>query len=343
MTVTNRLNGPSRTDLIANIARRVGVDCNAIFPFSDFTQFLCELFRWQETRDTELAVVSPVRPEVEIAADRAELRLDKIRTTSPFSYDINELVRIASIPDRIFYLDNPNRTVGAVLPLSELTELITAMLGRLIIVDEHYFEYSEISAIELTERINNLLVVRSFNASFGNRSITTGYAVGSCETIEQLGRYLTSSQLSLSAQRTMIAALSYNQEASSCVNVHGDEALRVSKEITRLGIQCRLTPADFLLMRVASPDDLCERLVKKSILVESISNLPDLENYVRYEIQAPGSHDRLIEALQKLPPEMYRMKASDQRGASFGRKPEAQLSKRTRTTARRRVLTEALS
>ena len=42
-----------------------------VFPFSDYTRFLSELFKWQDHVNAMIIAAGPVRPEVEIAADRA--------------------------------------------------------------------------------------------------------------------------------------------------------------------------------------------------------------------------------------------------------------------------------
>lgn len=97
--------------------------------------------------------------------------------------DAGALEKAISPRTSAVYIDNPNNPTGQVMPLRRLTELLTAARenGACLIVDEAYGDFlprSE-SAVNLLERFDNLIVVRSMSKGFGLAGIRAGYIVSS--------------------------------------------------------------------------------------------------------------------------------------------------------------------
>ena len=92
------------------------------------------------------------------------------------------------------------------------------------------------------------------------------------------------------------------------------EALRVAGKLTRLGVQCRLTANDFILLRVASPKDVGNFLTRFRIPIENLDGYPMMRRYLRYQLGSSQASDRLLEAFQRMPAHYYRMATFDHRG-----------------------------
>ena len=77
-----------------------------------------------------------------------------------------------------YYLCNPNAPTGIALPLSAVEHFVASVGERVVIADEAYMDFYGQSAVPLTKKYKNLLVVKTFSKSYSLAGIRCGYAVG---------------------------------------------------------------------------------------------------------------------------------------------------------------------
>ena len=74
---------------------------------------------------------------------------------------------------------NPNAPTGIGIPLGQIEPFVAANAGRVVILDEAYMPFFGQSAVPLTEKYENLLVVKTFSKGYSLAGIRCGYAIGS--------------------------------------------------------------------------------------------------------------------------------------------------------------------
>ena len=90
------------------------------------------------------------------------------------------------IPNGGIVIANPNAPTGIYEPLSFIEEILKQNTESLVIVDEAYIDFAGASAILLTEKYDNLLVVQTFSKSRSMAGMRIGYAVGQPELISAM-------------------------------------------------------------------------------------------------------------------------------------------------------------
>ena len=82
----------------------------------------------------------------------------------------NELKKkIKKVKPKLIALANPNKPIEVILNLKQITDIckIARTLKSLVIIDEAYYHFNNITAKKLINKFDNLIVVRTFSKAFG--------------------------------------------------------------------------------------------------------------------------------------------------------------------------------
>ncbi|MEA3297266.1 MAG: aminotransferase class I/II-fold pyridoxal phosphate-dependent enzyme [candidate division Zixibacteria bacterium] len=300
-------------ELSAMVTRKVTTNKSGIYPFVDFRELMTELLCMFYSPGSHLISAGHFSPEVAQAADRAEIELVEQLGTSPFTGDLDSALSRVSSPGDIIYVANPNRMTGSNFSLSDLEAMARAVPNGVLIIDEYYYDYFGISGLPLLDILTNVVILRSFTASFSIGSSDAGYAIATPEIVDNIRQSCGCKKISLTVRKTIMAAMGNSEAMANRLQEVHDESLRITTALTRLGVQCRICATDFILIRVADHKCVGNYLASVRIPIENLDGYPQLKNYIRYQIQSYLSNDRLIKAFQEIPGEYLRMKLSDKR------------------------------
>lgn len=308
--------------LTQTIARRALLSPSKLLPFADIQEFLPQLFEEVRGKSDCLIAAGHISPDAAIAADHTGLTIQEALGVSPFSASVESVLTMITTGSELIYLANPNRVTGSNFGLADLEQLVQAVPNGFVVIDEYYFEYFGITGLTLLEKYGNLCVLRSFAAGFGIGSSESGYLAGPTELIRRIRTRVSDQTITATIYRT--AMLSLENDAALDVRMKSlhDEAMRVSTGLTRLGLQNRITAADFLLLRVKEPTAVGNHLARYKVPCENLDGYPLLKGYLRYHIQSPLSNDRLIDAITRMPAEQYRVAAIERRITTLHHAPE---------------------
>ena len=319
MTTMNSIVESPVDDLTAMTAEKLKTSKSAILLFGTFTEAVTELLRIFYKPQSLLVGAGHVTPEIEIAADRAEIELVEALAASPFSSDVEGILPAIRSPHDLIYVANPNRVTGANYTIADLERLARAVPHGALIIDEHYYDYFGISGFPLLDILTNLVIVRSFTTGDGPNSSDAGFILGNPDTMKIIKDSSRIKSLPSSTGRTILSTLVNDEILATQLRELHEEALRVASTLTRLGVQCRITPADFLLLRVASPKNVGDFLVRYNSPVDNLDGYPQLKSYLRYTVQSVNGNERLLEAFKKMPEEYYQMRTADGRAVTINR------------------------
>lgn len=314
--ITSTTNNSVRLDqLTADIAGKLSVDPQTILPFADYIDLVSDLLTQFGGPTSRLIAAGQVTSEVAQAADRAQIELEERLSLSPFSGDPQAVIEGVSSDSDIVYLANPNRITGATYSLKDIETIANAVPAGALIVDEHFFDYYGVTALPLTETHSNVIVLRSFTAAFSINSADIGLVLANRLTVEKIAQAHRGSIFSKALCRTIESILTNEEAVAHRMNEVRHESLRVAQALDACGLFCRVTPTDFLLMRVADPMSFGNALAADKIAIENLHGYPQMKNYVRYRLESPLNNDHLLRVMQRMNPDHFRMKGSDTRRA----------------------------
>jgi len=325
---TQPINDNTRLDsLTSAIAHRLNTDRTRIYPYGDAVDLLNGLFALFGSPATHLLAAGVATPEIAQAADRCGHELAEILSESPFAGDLSTVTSAVSSPNDILYLANPNRVTGATYSLAEMESMARAVPQGALIVDEHNFDHFGVTAFPLTDFHSKVVCLRSFAGLPTPLASGSGFVLASPSAVDRIDRSHRGYVFRRAHERTAENTLLGDRETAMRLRLMHAEALRVACALETLGLQCRLTPTDFLLLRVADPKEFGNGLARERVPIVNLDGYPQMKNYLRYHIAAVSDNDRLIRCVERMSPSCYRLKTRDQRPASWHRAREVTLNR----------------
>lgn len=222
-------------------------------------------------------------------------------TTIPLDETFTIRVEDYASIDSTVVIANPNAQTGTYLPLSKIEELVAQNRDRIVIVDEAYIDFGGETAIPLTDRYDNLLVVQTFSKSRNLAGARVGFAVGCADLIADLNRVKYSfNPYNVNRMSMAAAAEAMKDEAyfSKCTKQVIETRAYTADALTRLGFTYPASMANFILAHTdrIGGKELYEALKSKGVLVRHLSD-ERITDSIRITI---GSREQMEVFIQKI-------------------------------------------
>ncbi len=173
-----------------------------------------------------------------------------------YAASVDALLASVTPRTKVVLLDNPNNPTGTFLPRAEVARLHAGLAPDvLLVVDQAYAEYVDAAdddgGLELAATQDNVLVTRTFSKAYGLAGERIGWATGAPHLVDALNRLRGPFNVTISGQRTAIAALEDQSFVDNSRTHNAAARARFAKAIEALGnhgLRALPSEANFLLV-----------------------------------------------------------------------------------------------
>jgi len=223
----------------------------------------------------------------EVYASIYRAKVHHIHYDEDLTFDIDALIQSLKFNKiKMFMLANPNQPTGTSIDLDTLKYLISLaqQQGVLVVIDEAYYLFNDISVVSLINDFDNLIIARTFSKAFGLAGLRIGYAVAHTKRIQDLMilRPVTDSN------SLAINFASYLLDHIDCVmrkvNDFNQGRDFLFERIQGSNILCHKSYGNFLLVACASElaaREIVKQIQTKKYLIKGPFSEFPLENYIR--------------------------------------------------------------
>jgi histidinol-phosphate aminotransferase len=180
--------------------------------------------------------------------------------------------------------DDPVLTICC-RPNNPTGELGTLPDARPLVVDEAYFEYSGVTAVDLID--DEVVVIRTFSKAFGLAGARVGYALAGRDVADELNRHQHPAPISTLSAALALAAL----ESPPDVGPILEERERFAERLRELGLRPLPSEANFLYVPVSDAEVVSAGLLQQGLAVRPV------KDGIRITIRERADEDRLLNAL----------------------------------------------
>jgi histidinol-phosphate aminotransferase len=229
-----------------------------------------------------------------------DIMFEKIPLDSSFQIRLGDYIR----PNGGIIFPNPNAPTGCIRPIEEIEKLLKKNPDSVVVVGEAYIDFGGESAIPLTKKYDNLLVVQTLSKSRSLAGLRVGFAIGSTQLTEALERVKNSfnsyplDRLAIAGATASILDRNYFEKTRQKI-IETREQL--SKKLQDLGFFVLPSKTNFLFARHPEHDGkkLHQMLRDKGILVGHFSD-PKINQFLRITIGTEKECEALTKTLSSI-------------------------------------------
>ena len=261
-------------------------------------------------------------------------RVVDVPRSEDFALDMDGIKKAMNEKTKVIFIASPNNPTGNAITKQEIMGLIDT--GKMVVVDEAYFEFSNVTIAGLVPTYSNLIVLRTFSKWAGLAGLRIGYGIFPVEVVSYLMKIKQPYNVNVAAQAAVLASL-------ADIDYLRDNVGKIKAERTRLSGKLKemdwLSPypsqANFILCSLHGHSDssvacysessaschsegekrpknltqgelaeesqarkIWQQLRKKGIFIRYFDS-PRLKDCLRISVGKPEDTDALVEALKE--------------------------------------------
>jgi histidinol-phosphate aminotransferase len=291
---------PNAEQLKLAIARHHAVDSSNVFVGNGSDEVLAHVF---------LGLLKQARPILfpdvsysfyPVYCGLYQMDFETVALADDFSIRVDDYARA----NGGIIFPNPNAPTGCLVSLADIERLLQSNRDTVVVIDEAYVDFGGESAIPLTGRYPNLLVVQTLSKSRSLAGLRVGFAVGHADLIEALERIKNSfnsyplDRLAIAGAVAAFEDREYFERTCKAVIATREKLVA---ELQALGFEVLPSKANFVFARHPQHDaaESALALRQRSIIVRHFK-LPRIEQFLRITVGTDEQCAALIAALKEI-------------------------------------------
>jgi histidinol-phosphate aminotransferase len=200
----------------------------------------------------------------------------------------------------VTFVASPNSPSGTGVATEALADLASRLRG-LLVVDEAYADFADRNALDLLDRFENVIVLRTLSKGYSLAGLRLGFGVARPAVLAGLLKTKSIYNVGAIPAALGAAAIADVDHHRDCCRQVRQQRDRLAGDLGGLGLSVLPSQANFLLASVPSGDaeGLYLGLKERRILVRYYKT-PRLSGSLRITVGTAEENDRLVQAIAEL-------------------------------------------
>ncbi len=220
--------------------------------------------------------------------------------------DVDSIFDAVTDKTKMMFLCTPNNPTGTLIDKDVLREIASRNPEVLIVIDEAYFEYSEVTNKELINEFDNIFIIRTMSKVLGLAGMRIGYGLACKQIIEYMHRIKPVFSLT---RLSFVAALNTFRDKDyieSSIERGIESRQYLYDELSKIdSLNVFPSKSNFMLIGVKdtgfTASELALELMKRGIIVRDCTSFKGLDEYwIRISICTLEEDAKFIEIIKEV-------------------------------------------
>jgi histidinol-phosphate aminotransferase len=296
----NHYTDPEQRKLRSVLSKYLGAPAERIVAGNGSDELIDLLLRMFLGPGENIIIPSPTFGMYSFTADICGGEAIAIPSDENFEIDVEAMVTAMTSKTKAVFLASPNNPSGNIASVSQIRALLET--GRLIVVDETYYEFCGESVMPLMEEYPNLVILRTFSKWAGLAGLRIGLGVMQEELAQTMISMKPPYNVNTAAEVALTASLEDTTVLLDRVKSIVAERERMMGLLQKIpGIKAWPSQANFILFSLpeGQGERIFEGLCSRGIFLRYF-NTPQLKDYIRSSVGFPHETDAVVAALTEL-------------------------------------------
>jgi histidinol-phosphate aminotransferase len=281
------------------ISKYINTKKENIFVSSGSDELIYLLLRSILLEGDKVIICPPTFGIYEIATKLNRVITINIPTNKNFTLSLANILKCCSDEKvKVVFLCNPNNPTGNLIAQEKIIEILKT--GKLVIVDEAYYEFSKMTLSPLLSLYENLIILRTLSKWAGLAGLRIGYGIMSTKLVKQLMGIKSPFNVNIAAEAAALATFKDLSFARQSIRKIIAERKRVYKRLKRIQkIKVYKSYGNYIFIQTQKEDyeSLRQTFEKNKI---ALRYYPELNNGIRITIGKPQQNNKVLAVLDKL-------------------------------------------
>ena len=220
--------------------------------------------------------------------------------------DVDSIFEAIGERTKMIFLCSPNNPTGTLIQKDVLADIASKNPDILVVVDEAYFEYSEVTNKDLINEFNNIFIIRTMSKVLGLAGMRIGYGLACSEIIEYMHRIkpvFSLTRLSFVAALNTFRDTEYIEES---IRKGIESRQYLYDELSKIdSLNVFPSKSNFMLIGIRdtgfTASQLALELMKRGIIVRDCTSFKGLDEYwIRISICTLDEDKKFIDIIKEV-------------------------------------------
>lgn len=198
--------------------------------------------------------------------------------------DVESVISKITDKTKMIFLCSPNNPTGTLIAKEDICKIAEINEDILIVIDEAYFEYSEVTNRELIDKYPNIFIIRTMSKVMGLAGMRIGYGLSSEEIIEYMFRIKPVFSLTRLSYVACLNTLRDKEYIERSIKDGIESRQYLYEELSKIdSLQVFPSKSNFMLIGIKGTGftaaELTRELMSKGIIVRDCTSFKGLDEY----------------------------------------------------------------
>lgn len=239
-------------------------------------------------------IMSPSYGMYSVCADINNVARKMVQLTpETFLLPVADMLEAADANTKLMFICSPNNPTGGAYDLDAI-EFLLQQFDGIVVLDEAYIDFSsKPSAVALTEKYPNLIVMQTLSKAWGMAGLRIGLAIANPQIISIFKRVKYPYNIGTDTISLALKCLQGNVAAQVAEIKAERDRLFESLPAARCVQKVYPSDANFLLVKVTDPRGLYDALLRQGVIVRDRSTVALCEGCLRITVGTPSENEKM--------------------------------------------------